>query len=109
MKIGTIIQALNHPIRRDIIVRLREGPMNAGDLAGAYPVSKPTMSTHFAALKDAGLIEGRKTGVVIHYYLNATVAEEAMAALMDLFNTGSKALNQQPASSALSQQEESKS
>lgn len=92
MKLGLVLKALNHPIRRDIVTRLRAGPMTAGDLAEAYDVSKPTMSTHFAALKEADLIEGRKEGVVIHYYLNATVAEEAMASIFDLLGSANEAL-----------------
>ena len=84
MKLATVLKALNHPIRRDIITRLQDGPLTAGDLADSYDVSKPTMSTHFAALKEADLIEGRKDGVTITYHLNTTVAEEAMAALMGL-------------------------
>ena len=91
MKIATVLKALNHPIRRDIIARLQEGPITAGDLADAYDVSKPTMSTHFAALKAADLIEGHKSGVTITYHLNATVAEEAMSALMGLLGTGASA------------------
>ncbi len=89
MKLAIILKALNHPIRRDIITCLKDGPMTAGDLADMYAVSKPTMSTHFAALKDADLIRGDKDGVTITYHLNATVAEEAMSALMDLLGTGS--------------------
>ena len=93
MKIGLILKALSHPIRRDIVTRLRAGPMTAGDLADAYDVSKPTMSTHFAALKEADLIQGRKEGVMIHYYLNATVAEEAMASIFDLLGSANAALS----------------
>ena len=88
MKIAIVLKALNHPIRRDIVTRLKEGPVTAGDLADAYHVSKPTMSTHFAALKEADLIRGEKAGVTITYHLNATVAEEAISALMDLLGTG---------------------
>ena len=88
MKLAIVLKSLNHPIRRDIISRLKSGPQTAGNLAEIYDVSKPTMSTHFAALKDAGLIYGDKDGVTITYHLNATVAEEAMAALMDLLGTG---------------------
>jgi DNA-binding transcriptional ArsR family regulator len=88
MKIATVLKALNHPIRRDIIARLQDSPVTAGDLADAYDVSKPTMSTHFATLKEADLIEGIKEGVTITYHLNATVAEEAMSALMNLLGTG---------------------
>jgi len=88
MKLAVVIKALNHPIRRDIIARLQDGPITAGDLAEAYDVSKPTMSTHFASLKEADLITGAKEGVTITYHLNATVAEEAMSALMGLLGTG---------------------
>jgi len=88
MKIAIVLKALNHPIRRDIIARLQKEPITAGDLANAYDVSKPTMSTHFATLKEADLIEGKKEGVTITYHLNATVAEEAMSALMGLLGTG---------------------
>ncbi|MEP3051559.1 MAG: metalloregulator ArsR/SmtB family transcription factor [Erythrobacter sp.] len=87
MKLTIVLQALNHPIRRDIIARLKDGPVTAGDLADAYDVSKPTMSTHFAALKNADLIHGEKQGVTITYHLNATVAEEAMSALMALLGS----------------------
>ncbi len=62
--------------------------MNAGDLAAHYDVSKPTMSTHFAALKDADLIAAKREGVSIYYQLNATVAEEAMTAVMEMLDVG---------------------
>lgn len=88
MKIATIIKALNSPIRRDIITRLREGPISAGDLAAAYAVSKPTMSTHFSVLKEADLIEGMREGTTITYQLNVTVAEEALVFFMDLLGRG---------------------
>ena len=90
MKLANVLQALNNPIRRDIITRLKTGPMTAGDLAAPYSVSKPTMSTHFSALKKADLITGKRDGVTITYHLNATVAEEAMSSLMDLLGASPK-------------------
>ena len=45
------------------------------------------MSRHFAALKDAGLIQAERTGNQIRYRLNVSVAEELMALMMDLFKT----------------------
>jgi len=87
MTLGDIIQALNHPIRRDVIQRLKSGPITAGDLADAYHVSKSTMSTHFAVLKEVDLIEAERDGNVIIYHLNATVAEEAMISIFGLLDT----------------------
>lgn len=88
MKLNAVLKALNSPIRRQIIAHLRERPMAAGELADLFDVSKPTMSTHFASLKEAGLITSRKDGVSIVYSLNVTVAEEALGALMGLLRTG---------------------
>jgi len=87
MSTGDIIQALNSPIRRDIIERLKSGPITAGDLAEAYKVSKSTMSTHFAALKSVGLIEAERDGNNIIYHLNTTVAEEAVIGIVSLLTS----------------------
>jgi len=78
MTLGNIIQALNHHIRRDIVERLKSGPITAGDLADAYKVSKSTMSSHFAALKEVELIASER---------DATVAEEAMISIFGLLDT----------------------
>ncbi len=79
-----VFQALAHPVRRAVLKRLRAGPLSAGELAEAFPVSKPTMSRHFTTLKEAGLIRAEKTGTTIRYRLNVTVADEALAMVMDL-------------------------
>ncbi|WP_376693041.1 ArsR/SmtB family transcription factor [Wenzhouxiangella sp. EGI_FJ10409] len=83
-----VYQALAHPVRRAVLRKLRNGPVSAGDLAADFPVSKPTMSRHFAALKDAGLIHAERDGTTIRYRLNVSVAEEALSGLMDLFGAG---------------------
>lgn len=79
-----VFQALAHPARRAVLKKLRAGPLTAGELADAFPVSKPTMSRHFATLKDAGLILDERIGTTIRYRLNLSVAEEAMSALMNI-------------------------
>lgn len=79
-----IFTALAHPVRRDVLRKLRAGPMTAGEIAAAFPVSKPTMSRHFAALKEAGLIQAEKHGTSIRYRLNASAAEEALSSLLSL-------------------------
>jgi len=50
-------KALAHPIRRDILKRLRAGPMHAGAFAPLYDISKPSLSSHFTILKEARLIQ----------------------------------------------------
>jgi len=80
-----VYKAIAHPIRRDILKRLRAGPKTAGDLAEAYEISKPSLSSHFSILKQADLIFARRDGNHIYYNLNLTVANEVLAALMDIF------------------------
>lgn len=59
--------------------------MTAGELAAQFDLSWPTMSGHFAVLRDADLIDSDRNGSTITYHLNVSVLEEALAALMDVF------------------------
>lgn len=83
-----VFQALAHPARREILRLLRQRPMNAGELADRFELSKPTMSGHFAVLKDADLIAATRKGTVIVYRLNVSVVEEALATLMGIASVG---------------------
>lgn len=78
-------KALAHPVRRDILKRLRDGQLSAGEIADAYDMSKPSLSTHFAVLKQARLIQAERQGNHIYYRLNVTVADEVLSGLMDIF------------------------
>jgi DNA-binding transcriptional ArsR family regulator len=92
-----VFQALAHPVRREVLKRLKTGPLTAGELAEAFPVSKPTMSRHFTTLKDAGLIRAEKVGTSIRYRLNVTVADEALAMVMALLGRDSGRLDDEEA------------
>ena len=54
--------ALGDPTRRAIFERLAERPSAVGELAEAFPVSRPAVSQHLKVLKDAGLVSGRPDG-----------------------------------------------
>lgn len=73
-----VFKALADPTRRRVLQILRDGPRSAGELAGHFPVSKPTMSAHFAVLQDADLVEADKQGRTIVYRLKMSVLEEAL-------------------------------
>jgi DNA-binding transcriptional ArsR family regulator len=81
-------KALADPTRREILRLLRKGEMTAGDLAGRFDTTKPTLSHHFAVLRDADLITVRREGQTLWYALNTTVLEDVVAWAMDL--TGGK-------------------
>ncbi len=54
--------------------------MSAGELAEHFSVSKPTMSAHFAVLRDADLVDASKHGKSIIYRLKLSVLEDALLA-----------------------------
>jgi DNA-binding transcriptional ArsR family regulator len=73
-----VFKALADPTRRQVLHLLRQGPKSAGELADHFPVSKPTMSAHFAVLREAGLVQSDKQGKAIIYRLRMSVLEEAL-------------------------------
>jgi DNA-binding transcriptional ArsR family regulator len=77
---SSVFKALADPTRRKILQLLKAGPMNAGELAEQFGVSKPTMSAHFTVLREAELIGSEKDGKHVTYWLNASVIEEALLA-----------------------------
>src|SRR5690606_37955083 len=80
-----VFKALSDPTRRRVLQLLRQRPMTAGELADHFKVSKPTMSAHFAVLREAGLVEPVKEGRVITYHLMMSVLEEAMFGFAQVF------------------------
>lgn len=68
---------------------LKRGGMTAGEIADQFPVSKPTMSGHFAKLKAAGLIRGENRSGSIIYTLNLSTLEEALLGFMGRVGIGS--------------------
>src|SRR3954469_22686329 len=83
-----VFKALSDPTRRRVLQLLRERPMSAGELSDHFPVSKPTMSAHFAVLQAAGLVEAEKSGRTIIYRLVMSVLEEALLGFAQTFGWG---------------------
>jgi DNA-binding transcriptional ArsR family regulator len=82
MGINAVFEALSHPVRRKILVLLREGPMSAGELAENFDLSKPTLSVHFNKLKDADLVAVERQGTSLIYHLNMSILEEALSGFL---------------------------
>ncbi len=56
------MDALGHPIRRQILVLLKEQPRPVGEIAAHFPVSRPAISKHLRVLKGAGLVAFHPNG-----------------------------------------------
>jgi DNA-binding transcriptional ArsR family regulator len=80
-----VYKALADPTRRRILELLRAREMTAGELAERFTLAKPTLSGHFAVLRQADLIVAEKSGTTITYRLNLSVLEDALLALMKGF------------------------
>ncbi len=78
-----VYKALSDATRRGIMQLLRERDMTAGEIAEHFEVTKPTLSAHFAVLREAGLVQAAKNGRNITYHLNASVLEDALLSLME--------------------------
>ncbi len=88
---SSIFKALSDPTRRRVLQLLRQGPMSAGDLSDRFDVSKPTMSAHFAVLKEADLVHAEKAGKSVIYHLKLSVLEEALLGFVHSFGMGAEA------------------
>lgn len=88
---SNVFKALSDPTRRAVLEFLKKGPMTAGDLAAHFKVSKPTMSAHFAVLREANLIASEKQGKQVIYQLKISVLEEALLGFAQTFGWELKA------------------
>jgi DNA-binding transcriptional ArsR family regulator len=71
-----LFKALNDTTRREILELLKEKDLTAGEIAGEFNISKPSISHHLDLLRQAGLVESVKEGQFIYYSLNTTVMDE---------------------------------
>lgn len=86
-----VFKALSDPTRRRVLELLRERPMTAGELSAHFDVSKPTMSAHFAVLREADLVDSHKQGVSVTYRLKLSVLEDALLGFSQVFGIGAPA------------------
>lgn len=78
MSFAETFKALSDPVRRDILVMLREGKMTAGDIAKKFELTNATVSYHLSQLKKADLLVETRVKNFIYYELNTSVFEEVM-------------------------------
>ena len=83
-----IFKALSDPTRRRILQLLRKRAMSAGEIAEHFAISKPTLSAHFAVLREADLVDSEKRGTTITYRLKLSVLEDALLAFAETVGVG---------------------
>ena len=69
-------KVLSDKQRRDILVLLKEGRLNAGEIAEKLGVTPAALSYHLKLLKDAELVMEYKNKNFVYYEINTTVFDE---------------------------------
>ena len=54
--------AIADPLRRRVLELVRDAEVPAGEIAAAFPVSRPAVSRHLRVLREAGLVRERRVG-----------------------------------------------
>lgn len=73
-----VFKALGDPTRRAILEMLAKRDLNAGEIADAFNISKPSISNHLTILKNAKMITSTRQGQNIVYSLNTTVFHDVI-------------------------------
>ena len=71
-----IFKVLAEKQRRDILVMLKNGRMNAGEIAEELGITPAALSYHLKLLKGADLIMEYKQKNFIYYEINTSVFDE---------------------------------
>ena len=73
-----IFKVLSDEQRREILVMLKDGRMNAGEIAKKLAITPAALSYHLKLLKDADLIMEYKQKNYVYYEINTSVFEELL-------------------------------
>jgi DNA-binding transcriptional ArsR family regulator len=65
-----VFSALANPVRRDILMRLRQAPLGVSELASGFDIGRPAVSEHLQVLRKAGLIREEPRGRERYYHLD---------------------------------------
>jgi ArsR family transcriptional regulator len=79
-----ILRALGDEMRLRILRALFEKPRNVSELVNVLDVSQPDVSHHLRRLREAGLVEGKRTGRRICYEIVEDPSREARLMLNGL-------------------------
>ena len=64
--------AIADPVRREILVMLRDQRLAAGEIADRFEISRPAVSRHLRVLRDSGLVRDTLVGRRRFYELDAS-------------------------------------
>ncbi len=78
-----IFKALADKTRQDIIEMLADEEMNVTDICEAFKISQPTVSHHLHILKESELVNTRKEGKNVYYYVRKEIMRDAFGRVVE--------------------------
>lgn len=90
-----VFKALSSNPRRRILNHLAHGPLNAGEIAMLFDMTKPSISKHLAILRDAGLISEQKRGQFVIYSLVEGNLTNSLYAFLSTFCPEARRINRE--------------
>ena len=77
-----VMKALSDPNRVKLIKLLQQKTMCVCELQGALKIAQPSVSKHLKLLEEAGLVDYKKEGLWVNYYLADGKASPYAASLL---------------------------
>ncbi|MFI6984098.1 metalloregulator ArsR/SmtB family transcription factor [Embleya sp. NPDC050154] len=74
-----IIGAIADPVRREILVLLREARLSAGEISDRFAISRPAVSRHLRVLRESGLVRDELVGRHRYYVVQPDRFDELAA------------------------------
>jgi len=79
------LTAMGNPIRIEIVFLVGvQGPLNVGQIADHFQVSRPAISNHLRVLREAQILNAEKTGQEVYYSLNHDYIEQTLTVILDM-------------------------
>jgi DNA-binding transcriptional ArsR family regulator len=69
--VDDVAAAIADPVRREILLMLRDQRLAAGQIAGRFEISRPAVSRHLRVLRASGLVRQTLVGRQRFYELDA--------------------------------------
>jgi DNA-binding transcriptional ArsR family regulator len=77
-----IFKALADKTRQDILELLGEDERNVSDICSVFKTSQPTISHHLQILKNSNLVDSRKEGKNIYYFVRQETFRDAFGGIV---------------------------
>lgn len=82
---SALLKAMANEQRLLVLCQLVDKELSVGELLAGIKLSQSALSQHLAILREAGLVESRKSGQIVFYSLPAGPVHQLMHTLHDIY------------------------